>query len=110
MNCISIQIAPEFLPDFDRHEFLLRVRSVGRSPEIDTFNEKGKTYLQFNFFTERPTLLWQALQDALYKNSEYSSIISPISIAIFEDNNEKSTDSILVLHHFDANEKIDSLT
>ena len=110
MQCISIQIAPEFLADFDRNDFLLRVRAIGRSPEIDAFNEKGKSYLNFNFFTEKPTLLWQELQAALYNHCEYSQIISPISIVVFENEDEKSANGFLVLHHFDPSEKTNSLT
>jgi len=111
MHFISIQIQPEFLPTFDRQEFLSRVRGVGRSPEIDEFEQKGERYLQFTFFTERPKQLWQDLQTALYNNSEYSKIISPISIAVCESESEDkhAADSFLVLHHFDKNEKIDKL-
>jgi hypothetical protein len=107
MHCISIQIQPDCLANFDRHEFLLRVRAAGRSPEIDTFQEKGVHYLHFNFFTEQPKLLWQELQTALYSSSEYGHIIGSISIAICDNENEN--DALLVLHHFDSNEKIDSL-
>jgi hypothetical protein len=107
MQCISIQIQPEFLTGFDRKEFLAQVRAVGRSPEIDEFSEKGKTFLSYNFFTEKPKNLWQDLQSALYKNADYSSVISPISIAVCED--EDNSEGFLVLHHFDSTEKIDSL-
>lgn len=107
MQCISIQIQPEKLAAFDRNRFLNQVRAVGRSPEIDAFSEKGKDYLQFNFFTEAPKKLWQDLQIALYEHAEYSTIISPISIAVCED--ETNPQEYLVLHHFDANEKTDRL-
>jgi len=110
MHFISIQIQPEFSTDFDRHEFLARVRAVGRSPEIDEFVEKGQRYLQFTFFTERPILLWQDLQAALYSSSDYGHIIGPISIAICESDEEgKPKQDFLVLHHFDTNEKCDQL-
>lgn len=107
MHFISIQIQPEFLPSFDRQDFLARVRGAGRSPEIDEFEQRGQHYLQFTFFTERPKQLWQDLQAALYLSGDYSSIISPISIAICES--ESEPDSFLVLHHFDKREKIDQL-
>lgn len=106
MYCISIQIQPESLTSFNKSDFLLRVRAAGRSPEIDDFEEKGQHYLQFNFFTERPKLLWQELQIALYNNPEYSEIIKPISIVICEDENASEC---LLLHHFDSNEKPDQL-
>lgn len=109
MHCISIQIAPEFLADFDRDDFLLRVRALGRSPEIDAFSEKGKAYLQFNFFTELPKLLWQDLEAALYKNITYGKIISRVSIVVCQNEDENAAEDFLVLHHFDSNEKIDSL-
>lgn len=104
MQSISIQIQPEFLAEFDRDAFLARVRSAGRSPEIDEFTEKGRTYLCFNFFTEFPKKLWEDLQQALYKSPEYSAIISPISIAVLED--ESHPDGFVLLHHFDVNEKV----
>lgn len=107
MQSISIQIQPEFLSDFDRATFLKQVRAVGRSPEIDEFTEKGETYLTFNFFTEFPKKLWQDLQQALYQNADYSKIISPISIAVCED--ESHPQGYFFLHHFDVNEKLSSL-
>lgn len=107
MQSISIQIQPEFLAAFDRAAFLTQVRAVGRAPEIDEFSEKGKTYLTYTFFTEFPKKLWQDLQSSLYQHAEYSSIISPISIAAYED--ETLPQGYLVLHHFDKTEKIDSL-
>ncbi len=107
MQSISIQIQPEFLSEFDRAAFLTQVRSVGRSPEIDEFIEKGNTYLTFNFFTEFPKKLWQDLQQALYQNAEYAKIISPISIAFCED--ESHPEGFILLHHFDKTEKVSSL-
>ena len=107
MQSISIQIQPEFLAAFDRVAFLTQVRAVGRAPEIDEFSEKGKTYLTYNFFTEFPKKLWQDLQSALYQHAEYSAVISPISIAVCEDENHP--DGYLILHHFDSTEKVGSL-
>jgi len=107
MQSISIQIQPEFLAKFDRNVFLKQVRSAGRSPEIDEFTEKGKTYLNFNFFTEFPKKLWEDLQQVLYQHAEYSKIISPISITICED--ESDPEGVILLHHFDVNEKVDQL-
>jgi hypothetical protein len=107
MQSISIQIQPEFLAAFDRATFLEQVRSVGRSPEIDEFTEKGNTYLSFNFFTELPKKLWQDLQQALYQHAEYSKIISPISVAVCED--ESYPEGFILLHHFDVNEKVSNL-
>ncbi len=106
MQYISIQIAPEFLAQFDRHDFLARARAVGRTPEIDEFVEKGEHYLQFHFFTEAPKILWQDLQKALYNHPEYRHVICPISIAVYDDENASD---LLTLHHFDRNEKIDQL-
>jgi len=107
MQSISIQIQPEFLAAFDRVAFLTRVRAVGRAPEIDEFSEKGKTYLTYTFFTEFPKKLWQDLQSALYLHADYSAIISPISIAAYED--ETLPQGYLMLHHFDKTEKVGSL-
>jgi len=107
MQSISIQIQPEFFAEFDRTTFLTQVRSVGRSPEIDEFVEKGKTYLTFNFFTEFPKKLWEDLQSSLYKHTKYAAIISPISIAAYED--ETLPQGYLILHHFDKTEKVSSL-
>jgi len=107
MQSISIQIQPEFFAEFDRTTFLTQVRSVGRSPEIDELVEKGKTYLTFNFFTEFPKKLWHDLQNALYQNADYEKIISPISIAVCED--ESHPEGFILLHHFDETEKVSSL-
>ncbi len=107
MHCISIQIQPEHISNFDQKSFLAHVKMIGRSPEIDDFQEKGKHYLQFNFFTERPYSLWQELTTTLYQNKDYGGIIGPVSIVICE--NEDSDEECLLLHHFDKNEKIDAL-
>jgi len=103
MQCISIQIQPEFLNTFDRKAFLAHVRAQGRSPEIDEFEEKGKTYLNYNFFTEFPKKLWQDLQTALYQHPDYAAVIAPVSIAVCED--ETHPQGYLLLHHFDPSEK-----
>lgn len=107
MQSISIQILPECLATFDRQKFLAQVRAVSRAPEIDEFTEKGQTYLNYNFFTELPKKLWKDLQTALYKHADYSAVISPISIAVYEDDSDQNI--FLVLHHVDASEKIDTL-
>ena len=107
MQSISIQIQPKFAANFDRVAFLVQVRAVGRAPEIDEFSEKGKTFLTYTFFTEFPKKLWQDLQSALYLHAEYPQIISPISIAAYED--ETLPQGYLILHHFDSTEKVDSL-
>jgi hypothetical protein len=107
MQCISIQIQPQFLANFDRAAFLAQVRAQGRSPEIDEFEEKGKTYLNYNFFTEFPNKLWQDLQAALYQHPHYAAHIAPVSIAVCED--EGHPQGYILLHHFDPSEKTDSL-
>jgi len=106
MQSISIQIQPEHTANFDREAFLKHVRAAGRSPEIDEFTEQKQHYIQFHFFTEMPKKLWADLRAALYDNAEYTAIISPISIAVFEDEDEP--EQYLYLHHFDKHEKISS--
>lgn len=107
MRCLSIQIPPEFVAEFDQTEFLARVRVLGRSPEIDRFREQGKDHLSFNFFTEMPALLWRDLQTSLYRDAIYGPAISAVSIAVCEGAEEN--DDYLVLHHFDPAEKRDAL-
>lgn len=104
MQCISIQIQPKYSRDFDREAFLQRVRTI-RSPEVDAIEEKGKLYLSFNFFTEFPAPLWQALNERLYKDPTYSAHIAPVSVAICEG---ETDDECLLLHHFDSSEKLDT--
>lgn len=103
MQCISIQIQPKYSREFDREAFLQRVRNI-RSPEVDAIEEKGKLYLSFNFFTEFPAPLWQALNESLYKDPEYSAQIAPVSVAICEG---ETDEECLLLHHFDASEPLD---
>lgn len=104
MHCISVQIQPGFAHEFDRDEFLRRVRPV-RSPEIDAIEEKGKLFLSFNFFTEFPMQLWQELQQALLGDTDYANKLAPCCVVICEDEN---TGDCLLLHHFDPSEKLDS--
>lgn len=104
MQCISIQIQPKYSRDFNREAFLQRVRTI-RSPEVDAIEEKGKLYLSFNFFTEFPAPLWQALNECLYKDPTYSANIAPVSVAICEG---ETDDECLLLHHFDSSEKLDT--
>ncbi len=103
MQCISIQIQPQYSREFDREAFLQRVRPI-RSPEVDAIEEKGKLYLSFNFFTEFPAPLWQALNECLYQDTKYASTIAPVSVVICEND-----DDCLLLHHFDSSEPLDTL-
>jgi len=105
MHCISIQIQPGVAREFDREQFLRRARPI-RSPEVDAYEEKGKFYLNFNFFTEFPQQLWQDLNQALYQDPDYSALLNPVSVVICED---EESGACLLLHHFDSNEKLDSL-
>lgn len=103
MHCISIQIQPKYARDFNRQDFLGRVRHI-RSPEVDAIEEKDKLYLSFNFFTEFPAQLWQQLNKALYQDAIYAASLAPVSIAICED---EESESCLLLHHFDPSESLD---
>ncbi|MEN0036482.1 MAG: hypothetical protein AAGC78_05420 [Cellvibrio sp.] len=104
MQCISIQIQPKHSREFNRDQFLQRVRAI-RSPEVDAIEEKGKLYLSFNFFTEFPAQLWQELNAALYQDAIYGAVIAPVSVAICEG---ETDEECLLLHHFDSSEKLDS--
>jgi hypothetical protein len=104
MYCISIQIQPRYARDFNRQDFLARVRDI-RSPEVDAIEEKGKLYLSFNFFTEFPKQLWEQLHRSLYQATNYAAILAPVSVAICEDEN---SDTCLLLHHFDPAETLDN--
>lgn len=104
MQCISIQISPKHARDFDRAEFLNRVRAI-RSPEVDAIEEKGKLFLSFNFFTEFPAQLWQELQQVTYLDTDYAAKIAPYSIVICEG---ESDEECLLLHHFNRDEVLDS--
>ena len=104
MYCISIQIQSKYARDFNREDFLKRVRHI-RSPEVDTIKEKGKLFLSFNFFTEFPQQLWQQLNTSLYQDVDYAPILAPVSVAICED--EESEDCLL-LHHYDSSEELGS--
>lgn len=103
MHCISIQIQPKYAREFNRHDFLGRVRHI-RSPEVDAIEEKGKLYLSFNFFTEFPAQLWQQLSEALYQDAAYAAVLAPVSVVICED---EASEDCLLLHHFDSSERLD---
>lgn len=105
MQCISIQIQPRHSREFDRDQLLQRVRPI-RSPEVDAIEEKGNLYLSFNFFTEFPAPLWQALRECLYKDPAYAAVIAPVSVVICEG---ETDDDCLLLHHFDSSEPLDRL-
>lgn len=103
MHCISIQIQPGHTREFDRQEFLTRVRPI-RSPEIDAIDEKGELHLSFNFFTEFPAQLWQQLQECLYLDTLYAPKIAPHSMVICES---EETGECLLLHHYNSSETPD---
>jgi hypothetical protein len=104
MKCLSIQINSDAIAQFDTPEFLKRVRAIGRSPEVDAFEERGKAYLNFNFFTEMPQVLWQELTDNIYGDESYGPYLRGISIAACEG---EDRDEDLLLHHFDPSERLD---
>ena len=105
MFCISLHIAPEHSRSFDQNLFLQKVKSI-RSPEVDAYEEKKQLHLSFHFFTEFPSDLWAKLQAVLFDPSEYSAMLSAISIVTCEGENE---DDYWLLHHFDKNQKLDRL-
>lgn len=106
MQCLTIQIDSSAIDSFNRQDFLRRLNAIGRSPEIDAFEEKGRKYLNFNFFTELPKVLWDELQTHIYKTDEYGKYLGSISIVACEG--ERPEDDLL-LHHFDPGIKCDSL-
>lgn len=107
MQCLTIQIDSSFIDSFDRQDFLRRLNAMGRSPEIDAFEEKGRKYLNFNFFTELPKALWDELQIHIYKHDDYGRYISSVSVVACEG---ERTEDDLLLHHFDKTIQCDSLS
>jgi hypothetical protein len=105
MFCISFHIVPEHSRSFDQNLFLQKVKSI-RSPEVDAYEEKKQFHLSFHFFTEFPSDLWAKLQAVLFDQSEYSAMLSSISIVTCEGENE---DDYWLLHHFDKSQKLDQL-
>lgn len=104
MRCLSIQIKPDAVPDFNKAEFLERVRTMGRSPEIDDFEEKSVRHLHFNFFTELPEILWQEMQENLFGDDAFGKNLRRISLVACEG--EMRAEDLL-LHHFDPSETLD---
>lgn len=104
MRCLSIQIKPDAVPDFNKAEFLQQVRAIGRSPEIDDFEEKGVRHLHFNFFTELPETLWQEMQEKLYGDDAFGQNLRNLSLVACEG--EMHAEDLL-LHHFDPTETLD---
>lgn len=105
MQCISIQIHSSAIPDFDRGDFLARISFTGRSPEIDAFEEKGVSYLNFNFFTEKPAALWRELNKSIYLG-EYGDYMKKVSIVACETDQHPEG---LLLHHYDPRVALDRL-
>jgi len=66
MYCLSVHVLPDYVAQFNQPLFLQTVKSVGRTPEIDRFQEKHGPVLQYHFFTEKPVPVWQALDRALF--------------------------------------------
>lgn len=104
MRCLSIQIKPEAVSDFDKNDFLKRVRTLGRSPEIDDFEEKNIRHLHFNFFTEMPEALWQELKEKLFGEQTYGAYLASVSLVACEGESHAED---LLLHHFDSTQRLD---
>lgn len=104
MRCLSIQIKPDAVAEFDKNDFLKRVRGLGRSPEIDDFEERNIRHLHFNFFTELPEQLWQEIKEKLYGDNTYGPYLGSVSLVACEG--ETRTEDVL-LHHFDPTEQLD---
>lgn len=111
MKCLTIQIEINRLPGgnvqaFEEAEFLKRVHSVNRYPEIDR-PELGKgdyhnDFISYNFFTAQLPELWQQLQQVLIEDTDYFAILSPIAIIACEG--EQGWDDYRLLYHFDPGE------
>ena len=104
MRCLTLQIRTDAIADFDKEDFLRRLKAIKRAPEIDSFSEKGTRHLHFNFFTEMPEILWRDIKLNLYNESEYGKYLRTISLVACEG--EKAGEEYL-LHHYDAAEKLD---
>lgn len=107
MRCISIQILPTAVADFDQHRFLSVIKKTGRTPEIDRFTEKKQDMLLYHFFTERPQPLWQELSNLLFKPATACYYLGDIAIVICDAPDEKGDD--LLLYHVDSSEQLDPL-
>lgn len=105
MFCISLHILPEHSRQFDREEFLQKVRAI-RSPEIDASEEKNQFHLAFHFFTEFPSQLWVQLTETLFNDADYSKKLSAICVVTCEGEDEKD---YWLLHHPDKNQPLDKL-
>ena len=105
ITCLSIQIQLDRNPDFNKEDFLSRVRRINRFPEIDEAADNGT--LNFNFFTESLSVLWQELKSGLYDDEEYGPIINGVSIVVCEDS--QGCSDYVLLRHYDESEKTNGL-
>ena len=106
MKCIAIQINMSRDTAFDEDDFLRLVKSIGRFPEIDR-DEQDNALVQFNFFTEDPPLLWQALQTQVLEDADMGAWVRAQAVIACEG--DQGWDDMKLLFHYDANEKCDSL-
>ena len=101
MKCLSIQVQRGEIEGFNKDEFLHRVRTINRYPEIDAGDDDGP-YLNFNFFTENLDTLWCDLQSALFQDKLYSPPFKRATIVVCEG--EHGWDDAVFLHRADNGE------
>lgn len=106
MKCLSIQLQPKIDTSFNEKDLIELVRSIGRSPEIDTSDDKGK-YISLHFFTEDLIVLWGELQQEFRKNNALNEWINKVAIIACEG--DRGWDDYLLLSHYDESETINTL-
>ncbi|WP_370979138.1 hypothetical protein [Agaribacterium sp. ZY112] len=104
MKCLIIQVQPERHTLCDVECIIRLCKGAGRYPEVD--KEEGSSALYLNFFTEDLSLLWSELRKALFEDDANSAWIKASTVIVCDG---EELGSELLLHHFDANEALDSL-
>lgn len=106
MKYLSIQIQTNRDESFSVEDAIDLSRALGRFPEVDKADDKGK-FIHLNYFSEDLTALWSELRAGLLDDGTLGEWLRKVSVVVCEG--PTNPDEYLLLWHWDSEEKLDVL-
>lgn len=106
MKYLSIQIQQGRDLSHTVDEALALSRQLGRFPELDWADDKGK-FIHLNYFSENLVTLWSDLEQGLMNDATLGPWLRAVSVVVCE--RPENADDLLLLWHWDSGESLDAL-
>ena len=106
MKYLSIQIQTNLDDSYSVDDAIDLSRKLGRFPEVDSGDDKGK-FIHLNYFSEDVARLWSELKTGMLDDAVLGPWLRNVAVIVCEG--DKGPDDYLLLWHWDASEELDSL-